>query len=732
MGLSVGSRVGPYELTARLGAGGMGEVYRARDPQLGRDVAVKVLRSVSGDPDLRARFEREARVLAALSHPNIAVIHGFEQAGPEPALIMELVEGETLAERLSRATRPGSMPMPVSEAIELAGQLALALQSAHEKGIVHRDLKPANILVAADGAVKLLDFGVATQAVDSDVDLTQTATSTISGTACYMSPEQAQGKRLDARSDLFSFGAVLYEMLCGARAFEGASIAETLSAVLRDEPRPMAAPGGLTTIVARCLRKSPAERFASAGELRTALQQAFTDDRPAGPSIVVLPFANMSRDPDDEYFSDGLAEEIINALAQVPGLKVIARTSAFAFKGQNTDIRRIAEALGVTTVLEGSVRRSGSRLRVTAQLITAADGTHVWSQRYDRELADVFDVQDDIARAIASALQVTLNLRAASHTPTLTAYDAFLRGRHHLFKFTPENWARAKECFEEASRLDPAWAQPLATLGVGYLLAQANGFEDLRVAAPRIRAAAEKALALDPNDPEPRYLLGSIAAAHDYNWAEAQRQFRASYSAPTVSADARWAYASLYLQPLGRHTESVAEMKLAVEQDPLNVSFRAITASHLVHAIRYDEAIDEVHKALDMDPGNFAARFILVEAYQAKGPLEQALVAAEQAYACAPWNGNIVGMYGGLLAQAGQAVRGEAIMRELGDSKASLFSRVFFHTLCSEIDLAADWYEKAIEQRELFTLICAPSPVMRPLRESPRWARLAQLMNLPA
>jgi serine/threonine-protein kinase len=709
---AAGHTVGPYELVARIGAGGMGEVWRAHDTRLDRSVAIKRL-----TVEHARRFAQEARAIAALNHPNICQIH---DVGPD-YLVLEYIDGAPL-----------QCPYPVREAVHLAEQIASALEAAHAKGIVHRDLKPGNILVTASGTVKLLDFGLATPAADVELDLTRTTTGTISGTAAYMSPEQAQGKRLDIRSDLFSFGAVLYEMLSGARAFDGASIADMLSAVLRDEPRPLAAPSGLTSIVARCLKKSPADRFASASEVKAALRQASTTGRPTGPSIVVLPFANMSRDPDDEYFGDGLAEEIINALAQVPGLKVIARTSAFAFKGQNTDVRKIAEALGVTTVLEGSVRRSGNRLRVTAQLVTAADGTHLWSQRYDREMADVFDVQDEIAQAIAGALQVKLDLRSAGHTPSLPAYDAYLRGRHHLFKFTPDSWARAKECFEEAIRLDAMWAQPLATLGVGYLLAQANGLEDLRVAAPRIRAAAEKALALDPSDPGPRFLLGSIAAAHDYDWAEALRQFRASFAVQMVSPDARWAYASLYLQPLGRCRESAAEMRLVVEQDPLNVSYRAILASHLVHASQYDDAIDEVRKALDMDPGNFAARLILVEAYQPQGPLERALDAAEQAYAIAPWNGNIVGMFGGLLAQAGQADRGEAIMQQLGEAGTNPFSRVFFHLLRSEIDLAADWYEKAIEQRELFALICAPSPVIGPLRQSPRWPRLVELMNLPA
>jgi serine/threonine-protein kinase len=708
---AAGRTLGPYELVARIGAGGMGEVWKAHDARLNRSVAIKRL-----SPEHAQRFEQEARAIAALNHPNICQIH---DVGPD-YLVLEYIEGNPLR-----------CPYRPEEAVQLAEQIASALEAAHAAGVVHRDLKPGNILVTATGTVKLLDFGLATAAGDAEAALTRTASGTISGTAAYMSPEQAQGKRVDARSDLFSFGAVLYEMLSGARAFDAPSIADTLSAVLRDEPKPLTAPSGLTQIVARCLRKSPGDRFATAGELRIALRHALATGRSAGPSIVVLPFANLSRDPDDEYFSDGLAEEIINALVQIPGLKVIARTSAFAFKGQNTDVRTIAEALGVTTVLEGSVRRSGNRLRVTAQLITAADGTHVWSQRYDRELADVFDVQDDIAQAIASTLKVTLALRPAAHTPVFAAFEELLRGRHHLFNFTPESWPRAVQCLERASELDPRYAQPLATLGAGYLIAEANGLVDLRVAAPRIRALAERALELEPSEHGPQFLLGSIAAAHDYDWAESLRQFRASYASAAVSAEARWAYSSLYLQPLGRCRESAAEMRLVVEEDPLNVAWRAILASHLVHAGLYDEAIEEVRKAIDLEPRHSAARLILIEAYQAKGPFEQALAAAEEGFAAAPWSANIVGMYAGLLAQAGQPRRGEELMAALDERRTSPFSRVFFHVLRSEIDQAADWYEKSIEQRELFAVICVPAPAVRPLRESARWPRLAKLMNLP-
>jgi serine/threonine-protein kinase len=710
---AAGTTLGPYELVARIGVGGMGEVWKARDSRLDRVVAIKRLQKA----DVK-RFDIEARAIASLNHPNICQIH---DVGPD-YLVLEYIEGTPL-----------QCPYPVAEAVRLAEQIASALEAAHARGVIHRDLKPANILVTPDQTIKLLDFGVATLVADADAAVTRTATGVVFGTAAYMSPEQAQGRALDARSDIFSFGSVLFEMLCGARAFDGESVAEALSAVLRNEPRPLDVPPNLAGVVTRCLRKAPAERFSSAGDLKAALRRALaTGTGTASPSIVVLPFANISRNPDDEYFSDGLAEEIINALVQIPGLKVIARTSAFAFKGQNTDIRRIAEALGVTTVLEGSVRRSGPRIRITAQLITAADGTHLWSQRYDRELADVFDVQDEIAQAIADALKVRLDLRSGGHTPTLPAYEELLRGRYHLFKFTPENWPRAKACLERASALDPLYAQPFATLGVGYLIAEANGLEHLRVAAPRIRALAERALELDPSDPGPRFLLGAVAAAHDYDWAEALRQFRASYATPAISADARWAYSSLYLQPLGRCDESAAEMRLAVEQDPLNVSWRAIMASHLVHAGRYDEAIDEVRKAIDLDPQHFAARFILLEAYQAKGPLEKALTAAEEGYAVAPWSANMAGMLAGLLAQAGQAHRGEELFRQIRQDTVNPFSRVFYHVLRGEIDQAADWYEKSIDERELFAIICAPAPIVTPLRESPRWKRLAALMNLPS
>ena len=373
MVFAVGTRVGPYEILAPLGAGGMGTVWKARDTRLDRIVALKSIREAH-----RHRFEHEARAIAALNHPHICQIHDVGDG----YLVLEFVEGEALLG-----------PMPVDGAVRLGIQIASAVEAAHDRGILHRDLKPSNIMVTATGDAKLLDFGLA-KLLDYDADATTTVDGALVGTVAYMSPEQARGKPLDVRSDVFSFGAVVYEMLAGRRPFEGKNAVETLSAVLDDDPAPIDAPPALARIVTRCLRKQPPDRFQSMRDVRVALEQLATEAAPNDASIAVLPFANLSGDKENEYFGDGLAEEIINNLAKIPDLKVTARTSAFSFRGKDQPITTIARTLGVRTVLEGSIRRSGNRVRVMAQLINAADGFHLWSDRYDREMTDAFAIQD--------------------------------------------------------------------------------------------------------------------------------------------------------------------------------------------------------------------------------------------------------------------------------------------------------------------------------------------------
>jgi TolB-like protein/predicted Ser/Thr protein kinase len=727
MALAAGARLGPYEIQSALGAGGMGEVYRARDTRLGRDVAVKVISpSCTGDPDRLRRFQQEARTIAAVSHPHICQIY---DVGPD-YLVLEYLDGVPLRG-----------PMPASEAVRLALQIASALEAAHARGILHRDLKPANIMVTREGTARLLDFGLAKLMGSPEggpEDLTRTVEGTVLGTAAYMSPEQAEGKPLDTWSDIFSFGTVLYELLSGNRAFAGTTTLHVLNAVLREEPAPLPAPAVLVDIVRRCLQKRPEHRFQTMTDLRMALERAAQDLASAKtadqqPSIAVLPFANLSADPENEYFSDGLAEDIINALTHVPGLKVIARTSAFSFKGKQEDVRRIAEALGVTNVLEGSVRRAGSRIRVTAQLIAAADGSHVWSERYDRELTDVFAIQDEIAEAIAAVLRVKLAAKPVDirrHTPDLPAYDAFLRGRHHLFKGTPDAIMRAKACFEEAIALDPLYARPWAALTLGHFMASSIGVQPLHEVAPQLRAEALKALELDPTEPSPHALLGVIAAAHDYDWNEAARQFGAAMDAIRVSPDTRWLYAVFYLGALGRFRESAAELERAVEEDPLNVPWRVVFARHLENAEMHGRALDEVLKARDLDENHWLPHCMLAETYVALGRLDEAIAEGEVAHRAARWHSMPTGVLAAALARAGQKGPAEDLIAEMGDAPRPIWGRVLYHLLCSEIDSAADWSERMIDHREPLAVF-AQMRVGRALRQSVRWPKLARMMNLP-
>ncbi|MGB8098722.1 MAG: protein kinase, partial [Terracidiphilus sp.] len=510
MELKSGSKLGPYEIVSPIGAGGMGSVWKARDPRLNRDVAIKV-----SDARFSERFAREAKAIGALNHPNICQIH---DVGPD-YIVMEYIEGA-----------PPRGPLAPAEAVRLAMGIAAALEAAHSKGITHRDLKPANILVTRSGP-KLLDFGLAL--VNSGTDITDAPTAlsvagAVMGTVAYMSPEQAQGKPADARSDVFAFGLVLYELLSGRRAFAGDSAADTMAAIIRDEPGQLEAPAKLCEIVTRCLRKSPAARFQTMTEVRGALEQAAAIPASTTPSIAVLPFANMSADKENEYFSDGLAEEILNLLAKMPGLKVIARTSSFSFRGKEQDIRKIAEALSVQNILEGSVRRAGNRIRVTAQLIYAADGAHLWSERYDRELADVFAVQDEISAAIAQELQLKLSPRADAkprYTPKLAAWEALLKARHFHWKVTRESMDQAKVFYEQAIALDPQFALAQAQYADHLFGRTTLDMAPLREAAPVARALAQRALELDPSLPEAHAVLGVLAGCLDYNWNEAGRQF---------------------------------------------------------------------------------------------------------------------------------------------------------------------------------------------------------------
>jgi len=474
MSLAPGARLGPYEIVALLGSGGMGEVYRARDERLGRDVAIKVLppefaadadpsagsgssRARSRDDRLR-RFEQEARAASALNHPNILVVHDIGSHQGTPYLVEELLEGEPLRDRL----RAGALP--VRTAVDLAVQMAHGLAAAHEKGIVHRDLKPENVFVTRDGHVKILDFGLAklvesplgaARAADASTFADGTRVGMVLGTVGYMAPEQARGQVVDHRADIFALGCVLYEMISGRRAFAGATAADTLTAILAKDPAPLGGvgvslPAGLQGIVRRSLEKRPEDRFSSAHDLAlalTAVAEALVTEQPSGgppaKSIVVLPFENLSPDPENAFFADGLTEELIADLSKVRALRVISRTSAMLLKDSKKDVPTIARELNVRYVMEGSVRRAGNSLRITAQLIDAAADAHVWAEKYSGTLDDVFAIQEKVSHAIVDALKLTLTVDerhrlTARMIPNVRAFDLYLEARREAYHVMTE------------------------------------------------------------------------------------------------------------------------------------------------------------------------------------------------------------------------------------------------------------------------------------------------------
>ncbi len=710
------SQLGPYMLLAPIGSGGMGEVWKARDTRLNRIVAIKRLKGQHS-----SRFEQEARAIAALNHSNICVLYDI---GPD-YLVMEYIEGKPV---------PGKLPP--DEAIGFANLFASALEEAHGRGILHRDVKPGIILVTAKGSIKLLDFGLAKLLTEDDCDATRTTDGTVLGTAAYMSPEQAQGKPLDERSDVFSFGAVLYEMLSGTRAFSGDSLLDTLNAVVRDEPAPLQSPAA--DIVKRCMAKQAARRFQSIAEVRAALEEVSLKQVEHQPSIAVLPFANMSGDKEQEYFSDGLAEEIINALTHVPGLKVIARTSAFAFKGKNEDIRRIAEALGVVNILEGSVRKAGNRIRVMAQLIAAADGSHLWSERYDRDLTDIFAVQDEISAAIAKAWRSRWRLSSKStalelHTPKLPAYEAYLRARHYQWRTTPESLARSKECYEQAIALDPKFALAYVGFGDYFLFLAAAGLQPARQAMPLVRQNAQKAVEFDPSLPEAHGMLGIVAGTFDHDWPEVARRFQLAMARPPVPPLVHVWYGFFYLMQVSQPEQAVEQQQGALREDPLNALYRMCLSVSLTAAGRPADAEREVRQVLEVDPAFLYACIAAGALCAMRGNTTDALAFAERAHALGPWNSLAAGLLAAVLERTGDAGRSKVLLETLrsGDEYGASIGIALFHACLGQIDSALEWTEKRARRASPGAALIYLFLDNRVLRSSPRWPALAKALNLP-
>ena len=713
MPLSGGTRLGPYELISLLGTGGMGEVYRAHDSRLQRDVAIKVSATEFSD-----RFEREARMIAALNHPHICTIY---DVGPN-YLVMELVEGAAL-----------NGPLPTEEAIRYAVQICDALDAAHKKGITHRDLKPGNILVTASG-VKLLDFGLArseptSTAADKAPTVALTTAGVVIGTPAYMSPEQARGEPLDARSDVFSFGAVLYQMLSGRPAFARDSTAEILSAILRDEPRPLDAPPDVAAVVTRCLRKHKEDRFQTIAEVRAALGAASVNRSPSHKSsIAVLPFANLSADKDNEYFGDGLAEEILNLLAKIPGLKVIARTSSFAFRGKEQDVTTIAGALRVDHILEGSVRRAGNRVRVTAQLIQAADGAHLWSERYDRDLTDIFAIQDEIGASISESLKV----RLAPPVPVVNidAWQHCLKGEYYRLSLTPEGLAKAKEHFDQAIAIDPTYALAYARLGAYYYGLSIVDMSRLKEVGRLAREAAQKALALDPASSGSHSLMGALAAALDNDWHAAEHHHQHAMAGDNAPPHARYVYAIYYLLPLGRVADAVEQSQLALQSDPLSMLLNFGVAFAMYCDKRYEESIACARRALEIEHHSYYVWDVLGQAQLALGRYEEATATLARGAELAPWYSSTAGALACAYYLAGDRARARECADRLARLHGATVGVARYLATTGEVDAMFDALEGAYEQRDLFLLWLRNWTSFDPYRDDPRFRSLLERMRL--
>ena len=625
MPLTPGTRIGTYEILAVLGAGGMGEVYRARDTRLNRDVAIKVLpEAFARDPDHLARFTREAQTLAALNHPNIASIYGLEESGDALHLVLELIDGQTLGERLRRG------PLPIAEALEAAIQTARAVEAAHERGIVHRDLKPANVMITTSGMTKVLDFGLAKGEAGPELtgDLSRSPTlmvpgsattaGVIVGTLAYMSPEQARGKPVDRRSDVWSFGCILFECLAGHPAFAGGTASDLIAAVLTRDPDwtmlPTQAPPRLLETLRRCLRKDAGERPRDIRDVRLQLEEiAAAGDQAADSSgrvsLVVLPFENRSVDSDDEYFSDGLTEEVITDLANLEGLRVISRTSAMRLKGTQKDVRTLGRELDVQYVLSGSVRRVGNSLRVNAALVEAAIDDQVWAQRFTGSMEDIFEIQEKVALATAEAVKVKLsaqegvNLRAHGVRDS-RAYDLYLRARHATEHWSKSGLERARGYLDAALELEPESPVLLAARGYNAYNFVNTGLAQDDLLAEALRHADE-ALRRDPDSLDAHRLKGLIALSlhGQIRTGIAELQFVLSRSPDDTEAAWWCALAFLFV---GRMSEAVALSDRIRMLDPLNSNNVITSAWSCIMNGQFEEGLALVREQYDHEPNMFA------------------------------------------------------------------------------------------------------------------------------
>ncbi len=748
-GLAAGRTLQRYRIVEPLGSGGAGEVYRAHDERLGREVALKILRLDCCEPAAGERMRREARILSQLNHPGISTIHDVESADGYDFIVMELVSGETLTSRLARG------PLPEDVARAFGAEIADALAAAHERGVVHRDLKPGNVMIDERGRLKLLDFGLALPSAAASTETTADALSgAVVGTVPYMSPEQLLGRSIDARSDLYSLGVILYEMTAGRRPF----LAEPATALINEilnTPAPSPArfattlSDDMSRLILTLLEKDPGRRPASASSVAASLRSrtiavSSHTNAPAPArtdgiaSVAVLPLVNMTGRPDQDFFADGMTEALIATLAQVRSLRVISRTSVMRFKGTTQPLPEIARSLEVDAVVEGAVARSQDRVRVTAQLIDARTDMHLWARSYERDVSDVLALQAELAGAIAEEVRahVTQEERARLESPRRVdpeAYEEYLRGRFHWNRRNEAAARRAIECFERSIAKDPGYAPAHSGIADAYLTLATYDYLPPMEAFPRAEAAVARALELDDHLAEAYVSLGALRTAAKWDWPGAEAAFHRALTLDPNHASARHWYADL-LSILGRHDEAIAESRRARELDPLSLIVSSGVGIHLFYARRYDEAVQQQLRTLELDPNFAPALRSLGGAYEELHRFDEAIDSYQRADALFPLELSATTLLAHAYAVAGRTDEARRMLDELiAESKRRYVPRyrlAAIHLALGEPGIALELLEEGLRVRDRAMIWLGVAPRFDPLRHEPRFQAILRALKL--
>jgi serine/threonine protein kinase/tetratricopeptide (TPR) repeat protein len=759
-----------YRIIRELGAGGMGEVYLAEDTRLGRQVAIKFLpASYQYDPERRTRFLSEARATSALRSPHIAAIFDIGEHEGAMYLVMEYVEGEPLSEKLKRG------PMVIKDAIDSAAQIADALSEAHAMGIVHCDVKGANLMITERGMIKLLDFGIAAAAAATDEEADdrtkkvgqQTAVGTITGTVSYMSPEQAMGRAIDHRSDIFSLGVVLYEMLAGRLPFEGQSPVEIIDCIIHTEPMAIArlnyaVPPDLDRILRKCLEKDRDRRYQSVRELLIDLRNLQRDSGAGAPaateglgrrtqvvtprrsrkaidSLAILPFANQSGDTELDYLSDGVTEALINNLSRLPRLRVMARSTVFRYQGRGTeDAQQIGNELGVRAVLTGRLLERGETLLIKLEMVDTNDGAHLWGEQYTRNLADILTLEQEISSEISEELRPKLTSAqkkrvAKCCTENSEAYQLYLKGRYHWNKRTEEGIAKSIGYFEQAIAIDAKFALAYAGLADAYNLMASYSAQPLATPFLRAKATALKALSLDDKLAEAHAALAAVRLWREYDWEGGERGFRKAIELnPSYATAHLWL--ALTLAALEKLEEALSEVRLAVDLDPLSRVANLNLARVLYFARRYDESAEQCRKTIEMYPDYLIAHRRLGIVCGEMGRFEEAEAEFKRALAIAENDSETMSAMGYAYAAAGRVDDARAILEQLNElaraTYVSPYSLARVHIALDEIDRAFECLENTFQERHGILTYLKVEAMFDRIRSDTRFTELERRMGL--